>query len=313
MNIKGNVLKVSSSDTCPYNAQVTSMRFIPVNASSYARIYAGPTAASTLIYEASGASELFEKVKLHLKKDYLVDVSAGNSIETTEETGVRSSFKVEASAFASTDQADFFVWTQWDGETVAVWIDKDDDGTEPTAAEYLAADQKFKAITETGYTAFNIQNAIADCVMVDCDMALENGQPLTIAQTHTGPCATPVAYKADGSPGSSLTISAVVPGVDSDHFAKWFSVVQDATTYNFWFKVGGFGQDPTSGGTAIQVNLSTGDSAEDVATAIQAAADANNVTATQDGNVVTFDDATSVTNQTTGDTFPGCSIYLYLK
>lgn len=60
-------------------------------------------------------------------------------------------------ATADATQGDYIVLMKTSGETIAAWLDIDADGTEPTGAEYLAADSTLQVPIVTGGTA--IENA----------------------------------------------------------------------------------------------------------------------------------------------------------
>lgn len=67
----------------------------------------------------------------------------------------------------------------------------------------------------------------------------------------------------------TITCAADVAGSHAGDYLKIFSA-KDAVEYNFWFKVSGTGSAPSASGTEVEVDITTGATAAQVATALGA-------------------------------------------
>ncbi len=90
----------------------------------------------------------------------LVAIATAFAMVTTDiddgDIGVVDVQTITIPATSGAAQGDYILITNWTGETVAVWLDIDADGTEPTGAKYLASDYQIRVpIITAGTTEEN--------------------------------------------------------------------------------------------------------------------------------------------------------------
>jgi len=98
------------------------------------------------------------------------------------------------------------------------------------------------------------------------------GATVTVTNTTGGS----VTDAADGTIGGAFNVSVTIQGTNSDIVnGSYFTIDSPDTGYYVWFDINNTGTDPSVGGrTGIEVDVNWGDSADTVASAIQAAIDA---------------------------------------
>lgn len=117
---------------------------------------------------------------------------------------------------AGSTQADFVVIYNQAGESEALWLDIDADGTEPTAAEYLAADVQTMVSVTTGDSAADIGTAAAAVISIADVTVTDNlDGTLDLVQDIYGDCSDAVPYDADGSGAGSIGVSVATDGLDA--------------------------------------------------------------------------------------------------
>lgn len=91
-------------------------------------------------------------------QDVVGDVSQGFGTANSNNSGAGSFvLTIAGGGLAGITQGDYIVLSNTSGDTIAVWFDVDDDGTEPTGAAYGAADDTLMISISTGDTT--IENA----------------------------------------------------------------------------------------------------------------------------------------------------------
>lgn len=191
------------------------------------------------------------------------------------EAGVEGSFRLTCPAFAGITQADYFTFALPSGTNYAVWFDKDNNGTAPTGAAYVAAGNQIEVDITTGDTAAVVAAAVATALgLVDIDIVDNLDGTLDFTQQTMGDHTAPSRHNADDSGNGSLTLSLVVAGVDSNHLSKYFKVsATDGTTYYVWYDVNSEGVDPAPGGTGLSISVAIADTGATIATAVKSALD----------------------------------------
>lgn len=191
------------------------------------------------------------------------------------ETGVVGSFRLTAPAFAGAAQADYFTFMLPTGATYAVWLDKDDAGTAPTGAAYVAATNKIEVDITTGDTATVVAGAIATALGAVAIGITDNADgTLDFLQDTMGDYTAPARHNANDSGNGSFVLSLVVAGVDSNHLNTYQKIsASDESHYYIWYNVNSEGVDPAPGGTELEIAVAIGDTGATIATAVKAALD----------------------------------------
>lgn len=124
--------------------------------------------------------------------------------------------RVTAPAVAAATQADYFVLSNIDGETAAVWLDIDADGTVPTGAAYVAADYQIEVNVATGDDATVVAAAIVLAMSTTFPKITitdnVNGT-IDFTSTVTGNVAAPARHNADDSGNGSFVVATQTAGV----------------------------------------------------------------------------------------------------
>lgn len=122
---------------------------------------------------------------------------------------------VTAPSFAASAQADFLVISNVDGTKEALWLDKDADGTEPTAAEYLACPIRSQVAIVTGNTAAQVAAAIVAASQLANITLLDNTDgTFDVTQDVYGDCENIDVKNADGSGAGSISSAVGTEGAD---------------------------------------------------------------------------------------------------
>lgn len=118
-------------------------------------------------------------------------------------------------AAAGATQGDFVLVSNHAGQTEALWLDIDGDGTVPTADEYVNADFKTLVAVTTGDSAADIAAAAeAASQLPDITIVDNLDGTLEITQDEYGVTAVAVPYDADGSGAGSITVTEDNAGVE---------------------------------------------------------------------------------------------------
>ncbi len=195
---------------------------------------------------------------------------------------------------ANTTQADYVLLTNAAGQTVAVWMDIDANGTAPTGAAYVGADEQIMCSIITGGVAIGndqlFANAIETSNWSDSVGVVSNGDgTISLTQDIAAVVAVPVPHDDDDAGAGSIAVSQTTPGVNKtgvqgdyifltnaagETLAAWLDIDQDNTA-----PVGAayLGADER-----VVIECSSGESAAEVAalakTAIETAAWEDTVT-----------------------------------
>lgn len=192
------------------------------------------------------------------------------------DAGVYESISATFAAFASVGQGDYFVIVNKAGSSFAVWLDKDANGTAPTGAAYVAAGTKIKASIVTGNTAAQVAAAVVTAVgssLTNISVSNSGGGVLVFTQTKLGPVTDAASHNTGDTGAGSISIVKLAEGVASNRQNKKFAMQQgDGSTARYvWLNVGGEGVDPTGTGTALEVAVSGGATATQMASALATA------------------------------------------
>lgn len=119
-------------------------------------------------------------------------------------------------AVAGATQCDFIIIYNQAGESEALWIDIDADGTEPTAAEYLAADVKTVLSVSTGESAADVGAIFAAAVSIADVTVVDNlDGTVELTQDIYGDCEDAVPYDEDASGAGSISVAVDTDGLDA--------------------------------------------------------------------------------------------------
>jgi hypothetical protein len=196
-------------------------------------------------------------------------------------TGSFETFTATFGAFASCGQGDYLAFSQPGGETFAVWLDKDANGTTPSGAVYTAADNKIEVDIVTGNTATQVAAAVKAAIELDADfdeytISADAGVLTFTANTLGNP--TNAAPHNTGDTGDgSITVSATSGSAATSQ--NTYLVLRDDDTglFHVWFNVNSEGVDPNPGGGSVGIEVAVDAAATDAqaATAMASAIDAH--------------------------------------
>lgn len=223
-------------------------------------------------------------------------VSMGNpeisTITTVADTGVFEVQRVTAPATAGATQADYFVLSNFAGQTAAIWLDIDAAGAAPTGAAYVAATFKIKASIATGDTATQVAGKIVTAMSTTLpNITITDNADGTIDFTSTlfGNVAAPARHNADDSGNGSFTVATQTAGVASNLNNSYFLYDTPDNAYLFWINVANKGSAPSVvGRTNVAVPVAASAANTTVASALNTAMDAQtDIVSTVLSNVVT--------------------------
>lgn len=211
---------------------------------------------------------------------------------TIADTGSFEIFTATFLAFASSGQGDYLAFSQPDGTTFAVWLDKDANNTAPSGAVYTAAAEKVEVEIVTGNTATQVAAAVKAAIELNGNFdeftisALAG--VLTFTSNKLGNPANAAPHNTGDTGDGSVVVSVTTSGAASNLNNKYIQFRNAANSaFYAWANVNSEGADPAPGGTGIEVALTTGMTAAQVATAYAAAIDAHaNFEASADGSRV---------------------------
>lgn len=213
-------------------------------------------------------------------------------------------------AFASMAQGDYVVLQNKAGTKFAIWFDKDNNGTAPTGAAYVASDVQIEVNITTGDTAAQVTTKAYDAIvaagtLVDLTISQFSSTVLYFTATKLGNVVAPDPHNSNDSGVGSITTATVTGGVASSLQNKYFVMRNPAgTVYNAWFNINGEGIDPNPTGTEIECACDGGASASSMASSIATAINANSnfKSWAQDGYLYVANEATgNATDVSAGD------------
>lgn len=120
-------------------------------------------------------------------------------------------------------QGDFVVIDPGSPYNYAMWLDKDSNGTEPTAAAYLAVPvgRRIKVSITSGQTKYQVAYAFAMLIPYDVGGTfVATGVDPSVINYLLSQASTTTAYNADGTGTSSLVITRTVPNHANN---MWFT------------------------------------------------------------------------------------------
>lgn len=214
------------------------------------------------------------------------------TVTTVADTGVFEVQRVTAPATAGATQADYFVVSNFAGETAAVWLDIDAAGTAPTGAAYVAADYQIEVNIVTGDTATQVAGKIVAAMGATLpDVTILDNADGTIDFTSDlfGNVTAPARHNANDSGNGSFVVATQTGGVASNLNNSYFLYDTPDNSYYFWFNVASIGVDPAiSGKTGVAVAIAASAADTAVASALNTAMDAQtDITSTVLAAVVT--------------------------
>lgn len=194
--------------------------------------------------------------------------------------GVYEQQSVECASFAAAAQADYFVIEDTAGQTFAVWLDKDANGTAPTGAAYVASDVQIEVDIVTGNTSSQVADAVKAALELESaftavmSVSIE-GAVLTITQVLPGEVSDPAIHSADDLADGSFVVATVLEGELPSLNSKYFLFSSPSVNYYAWFNVNGGGVDPSvATRTGVEVACTGNESAIDLAVLAAAQIDA---------------------------------------
>lgn len=184
---------------------------------------------------------------------------------------------VTPDTFANSTQGDYINITNWNGETMAVWLALDGVTTAPTGALYLASDYQIKVDIVTGDVAADIATKMVTAInkvntvnyngfVKDYIVVADTTGDFTITQTRVA-LVTATAPKDDDDVGvGSITVAATTAGVEPELELQTVSILDFAgmttqadyivltntqgETLAAWVDLNDAGTEPTAAATA---------------------------------------------------------------
>jgi hypothetical protein len=129
---------------------------------------------------------------------------------------VQEAYTITAPATAEAAQGDYIMIYDQAGNSTAVWLDIDANGTAPTGALYAASDAQVEVDIVTGDTATQVATKMHTAISgVIADITFTDGLDGTIGVEldDAGAATDAVVKNADDSDAGSITITAVTQGV----------------------------------------------------------------------------------------------------
>jgi hypothetical protein len=206
-----------------------------------------------------------------------------------------------------TNQGDYVVLTNTDGDTVGVWFDIDAAGVVPTGAAYVATDYQVEVDIVSGGSAIANAGAFETALDLEANFdkvtTTDNGDgTMTLTQTVVGAVDVAVPKNFDDSGVGTITSSTTNLGLDGAVQADYIVVSNVAgVTVAVWLDIDAAGTTPTgakyvAADYKVEVDIATGASAITNAGAFESALDGEanytNVTTTDnsDGTITLLQD-----------------------
>jgi len=144
---------------------------------------------------------------------------------------------------AGATQGDYILITNWNGETVAAWLDIDADGTAPTGAKYLAADYQIQVPIVTAGTAADNGTAFYEAITVGPTipgwtyyvLIVDNADgTVEFTQTQAGVTAAADPENEDDSGVGSITVAVDATGTGTGEiYAEQIEAEGGNTPYSY--------------------------------------------------------------------------------
>lgn len=244
--------------------------------------------------------------------NYSGQVEATKVLTVAMTGGVNEVQTVTCASFAGSAQGDYCVFSNAAGNTFAVWLDKDANGTTPTGAAYVAATNKIKASISTGGTNAQTASAIKTAIEANSNYLASNitaslaSNVLTLTHSRPGDVTAPAVHNTGDTGAGSLAVATSTGGASPSLNSKYFICSSNSTNYYVWFNVNHKGSDPSvASKTAIPVALTGNESITGIASAAATEINAiSGLTASydSDGNIIISNDSkANVLNAGAGD------------
>lgn len=208
-------------------------KFLPSQAMTSLKANAGTRETATITMPAVGAATQADYVVLYnadgTSKAVFIDIdSAGTEptgalyVAATSKTSiayknaVQETYTVTFPAFAAMAQADYFVIYDEVGAKTAVWFDKDNAGTVPTGALYVASATKIQVDIVTGDTAAQVATKAYTAMngnVTNVSFVDNLDGTITVTLDNAGPATNAVPKNANDSGAGSITIGSFTNGV----------------------------------------------------------------------------------------------------
>lgn len=221
--------------------------------------------------------------------------------------GVYNVQTITSSIVSGATQGDYVIITDADGNTTAIWLDIDADGTEPNGAGYVATGEQIEVDVLSTDTAAQAGAKLAAAIsgtLVGFTVTA-GGATTTLTSTLKGDCAEPTASNEAENDTGSFTVAEATEGTDPTLQGQYVLVNNGSTTYSLWFSSNGNGSDPAvADTTAEEVALVGNETTAGVATALAASIDGlSGLHAEADGTrvIITGDSNLDLTNFGVGD------------
>lgn len=171
-------------------------------------------------------------------------------------TGEVQTITVPATAAAA--QGDYFVLEDPEGVTLAVWLDIDANGTEPTGAAYVASDAQAEVDIVTGGTAAQNGALVAAALEATGAFTVVDNEDGTVQVTFLkrGNAAAPAIHNTGDTGNGSFLVATTTAGTAPTVQGKYFLFSNTSTDFYGWFSCSGNGSDPAvASRTGVEIDL----------------------------------------------------------
>lgn len=193
--------------------------------------------------------------------------------------GVNEVQSITCPAVAASTQADYFVVEDTAGQSFAVWLDIDANGTAPTGAAYVASDFQIQVAVVTGDLAADVATKVkaaldGDSNFLNITTALDD-DAVVLTQDLPGNVTAPAVHDAGDLGAGSFVAATDTGGALPSLNSKYILFSSSGVDYYAWANVNGGGVDPSvASRTGVEVALTGNETAAGIASAFAAAIDA---------------------------------------
>lgn len=141
---------------------------------------------------------------------------AGSSTSIAYKNAVQETYAVTFPATAGATQGDYFMIYDDAGNSTAVWLDIDANGTAPTGALYTASDSQIEVDIATGDTAAQVGTKAYTALngnVTDVSFVDNLDGSVTVTLDNASPATDAVPKNADDSGAGSITVGTITDGV----------------------------------------------------------------------------------------------------
>jgi hypothetical protein len=143
-------------------------------------------------------------------------VAATTKTALAYKNAVQETFVLTCPAMASATQGDFFVVYDDAGNSTAVWLDIDADGTEPAGTLYTATDAQIEVNIATGDNATAVAGKVHTAIsgnISDITFTDNSNGTITVLLDNAGPATNAFRKNADEDGNGSFTVGTITKGV----------------------------------------------------------------------------------------------------